>query len=208
MVLGYYCPFSRMSSPDPLDSPQPMTRWNYDHQRRHGLILCASLVQNPENLGGLCRLAEVFRLESLVLSRLAIARTPPFRKTAVSAHHWQPLAECDVELLPQWFECQRHQGYTIIALDADDQAAPITTVAFPEKAVLVLGRELTGIPDDVLVGCDRRVTIPQYGLVESLNVQQAGAIAIYEYLRQHTPVERMPPPIEQCPIESSTLEGD
>ncbi len=149
------------------------------------MILCASLVQNPENLGGLCRLAEVFRLESLVLSRLAIACVPSFRKTAVSAHHWQPLSECTTGLLPQWFEYQRHQGYTIIALDAEPQAELLAAMPFPEKTVLVLGRELTGIPGDVLAGCDRRVTIPQYGLVESLNVQQAGAIAIYEYLRQH-----------------------
>lgn len=181
-----------------------MTRWNYDRQHRYPLILCASLVQNPENLGGLCRLAEVFRLESLVLSRLAIAHTPPFRKTAVSAHHWQPLAECNAGLLPQWLDRQRHQGYTIIALDADDQASPITTVAFPEKTVLVLGRELTGIPEAVLVGCDRIVTIPQYGLVDSLNVQQAGAIAIYEYLRQHTPMKWL----DTSAIESSAIEGD
>jgi tRNA guanosine-2'-O-methyltransferase len=174
-----------MSSRVPSDDLQQPTRWNYADQRRHSLILCASLVQNPENLGGLCRLAEVFRLESLVLSRLAIAHAPSFRKTAVSAHHWQPLSECNTGSLPQWFEVQQHKEYTIVALDADPQAELLATMTFPEKTVLVLGRELTGIPNDVLARCDRRVTIPQYGLVESLNVQQAGAIAIYEYLRQH-----------------------
>ena len=52
------------------------------------------------------------------------------------------------------------------------------------KTLLLLGRELTGIPTDILALCDVALTIPQYGRVESLNVQTAGAIAIYEYNRQ------------------------
>ena len=50
---------------------------------------------------------------------------------------------------------------------------------------LLLGQELTGIPDSILALADQAVTIPQFGLVESLNVQTAAAVAVYEYLRQH-----------------------
>ena len=54
---------------------------------RSSLIVCASLVENPMNLGALCRTVEVFGLESLVLSRLVISQTREFIKLAVSAHH-------------------------------------------------------------------------------------------------------------------------
>ena len=49
--------------------------------------------------------------------------------------------------------------------------------------MLVLGRELSGLADGIEQGCDRTLTIPQYGMAEFLNVQTA-AIAIYEYMRQ------------------------
>ena len=36
----------------------------------------------------------------------------------------------------------------------------------------------------VAAACDRAVLIPQYGLVQSLNVQTAAALAIYTYIGQ------------------------
>jgi tRNA guanosine-2'-O-methyltransferase len=163
-----------------------ISRDRYTQQPRHPLIVCAALVHSPINLGGLCRTAEAFRLESLVMADLAIAETYPFRNLAASAHHWQPLIACTPEALPDWLSQQRQLGYGLIALDADPNALPITKFAFPQKTVLVLGQELTGIPAAILALCDRTLSIPQAGMVESLNVQTAGAIAIYEYIRQQS----------------------
>jgi len=49
--------------------------------------------------------------------------------------------------------------------------------------VLVLGAEREGLPEDVLARCAERVSIPQAGGGESLNVAMAGAIALYELAR-------------------------
>lgn len=164
---------------------RPASRHTYATLPRHSLILCASLVHNPANLGGLCRLAEVFRLECLMMSSLAIAQDAAFRKTAVSAHHWQPMIACTPHELPTRFDHYRQQNYQVIGLDSIQHTTPITSFAFPKQAILLLGQELTGLPTPIIEQCDQVVTIPQYGLVESLNVQHAGAIAIYEYLKQH-----------------------
>lgn len=56
--------------------------------------------------------------------------------------------------------------------------------SFSHWSVLVLGRELTGLADGIEQGCDRTLTIPQYGMAECLNIQTAAAIASYEYMRQ------------------------
>lgn len=151
---------------------------------RHSLIVCASLVQHPANLGSLCRTVEAFRLESLVLANEAIVQNNAFRNVAVSAHLWQPVASCAIEALPQWLDQQQQRGYEIIGLSVSQTAEPLPQVAFSERSVLVLGQELTGIPSEILQQCDRTVSIPQFGMVESLNVQTAAAIAIYEYVRQ------------------------
>jgi RNA methyltransferase, TrmH family len=49
-----------------------------------------------------------------------------------------------------------------------------------ERGTFVLGAEREGLPDDVLVRCDARVTIAVAENAESLNVAAAGAIALYE----------------------------
>lgn len=163
-------------------------RQTYAQLPRHSLMICATLVQNPANLGGLCRTCEAFRLEALVLPDLQVTETPAFRNLAASAHHWQPLIACPPSLLLTWLTQQRQQGYTLVALAADREAVPLMEFTFPRRSVLVLGRELTGIPPEVLFICQVNLTIPQFGLVESLNVQTAGAIGVYEYMRQHSPI--------------------
>ncbi|HEY9817989.1 MAG TPA: RNA methyltransferase [Candidatus Obscuribacterales bacterium] len=161
-----------------------LSRHTYPTAPRHPLMVCASLVGHPANLGALCRTVEAFRLQSLIVNNGAIAHTSAFRGLAASSHQWQPLQDCPVEHLPDWLRHQAQQGYTAIALDLDAQAQPLPDFSYPQRSILVLGKELTGIPQHVRRCCSQTVTIPQFGLVESLNVQTAAAIAIYEYVRQ------------------------
>ena len=105
-----------------------------------------------------------------------------FRKIAVSAQRWQRLNYCAPQQLLPWLAQQ--QSYTRIALTVSGRAMPLGDYTFAPKTLLVLGRELTGIPADVEARCDSSLRIPQYGQVDSLNVQTAAAIAIYEYNRQ------------------------
>jgi len=162
-----------------------INRDTYNQLSRHSLIICATLMQNSSNLGSLCRTAEAFRVQSLVLSDLAIAEGHTFRNPAASTHLWQPMQSCTVVQLPDWITQQQQAGYSVIALDANPNALPLPQFRFPLRSVLLLGQELTGIPNSILALADQAVTIPQFGLVESLNVQTAAAVAIYEYLRQH-----------------------
>lgn len=147
------------------------------------LIVCASLVENPMNLGGLCRTAEVLGVASLILPDLAIAQNWAFRKLSASAHYWQTLKECAPQGLPAWIARQKQQGYQVLALTPEGSRS-LTTHCFAEKTALVLGRELTGVPETILTLCNEAIAIPQFGQVNSLNVHSAAAIAIYEYIRQ------------------------
>jgi tRNA G18 (ribose-2'-O)-methylase SpoU len=162
-----------------------ISREQYSQLPRHSLIICAALLQNPANLGSLCRTAEAFRLESLVLPDLAVAESHGFRNPAASTHLWQPMQSCSLAQLPDWITQQQQAGYGVIALDANPKALALSQFRFPTRSVLLLGQELTGIPAPILALADQAITIPQFGLVESLNVQTAAAIATYEYMRQH-----------------------
>ena len=145
-----------------------------------GLIVCASLVEKVVNQASLCRTCEVLGVARLILPKPDDSWE--FRKVAASAQQWQSVDYCLPKHLPAWLSQQ--PGYTRVALTVSSQAQPLSNYSFAAKTILVLGRELTGIPREIGTLCDAAVTIPQYGQVESLNVQTAGAIAIYEYNQQ------------------------
>ena len=142
------------------------------------------------NLGALCRTAEVWRLQELVLPSLDVLAERDFRKVAVSADQWQPTSICPSDRLPEWIAQQQQQNTAVIALTRCPQAIALPTFTFPRQTALLLGRELTGIPESLIQQCDAIVEIPQWGHVDSMNVSTAAAIAAYEYLRQH-PLRRL-----------------
>ncbi len=56
---------------------------------------------------------------------------------------------------------------------------------FPPRACLLLGNEREGIPHDLLSLMDCCVEIPQCGVVRSLNVHVSGAIALWQFAKEH-----------------------
>jgi len=65
-----------------------------------------------------------------------------------------------------------------------DGEAP-DAIDFRGSVALVLGNEGKGIRRNVLEHCDRVVTIPMTGHVDSFNVAAAAAVLCYEVRRQH-----------------------
>lgn len=144
------------------------------------LTVCASLVEKSVNQAALCRTCEVLGVDRLVLANPTDSWE--FRKIAVSAQQWQQIEYCRPQNLLPWLSNQI--GYTRVALTVSNEIQSLTEYDFDPKTIVVLGRELTGIPADVAARCDVSLQIPQYGRVDSLNVQTAAAIAVYEYNRQ------------------------
>jgi 23S rRNA (guanosine2251-2'-O)-methyltransferase len=69
--------------------------------------------------------------------------------------------------------------------------------------VLVLGREGAGLHDLVKKTCDHLLRIPMAGAVSSLNVSVAGAIVMYEAMRQR----RQPPEPKAPPTKPKARRG-
>lgn len=98
-----------------------------------------------------------------------------------SYHLWQEL-----------FTELRAEGYRIYAVDNTEgfNPKPIYRTVMPEKSVFVYGEEGPGIPEEILANCDEMIYIPQQGVTpRSVNVAVAAGIVMYEYMRQHAPVE-------------------
>jgi tRNA (cytidine/uridine-2'-O-)-methyltransferase len=63
-------------------------------------------------------------------------------------------------------------------------ALPYTSISFRSDDILLLGRESSGVPEDVHNSADVRLTIPMQPGVRSLNVAIACAMVTGEALRQ------------------------
>ena len=88
----------------------------------------------------------------------------------------------------------RHSSWAqfIIARDPESRLILMTTAGtvplhrfdFAATDTILLGRESAGVPQAVHETADARIVIPLRSGARSLNVAQAGAIALFEALRQ------------------------
>ncbi|XP_062938788.1 probable methyltransferase TARBP1 isoform X2 [Cynocephalus volans] len=148
------------------------------------LIVVASLINKPTNLGGLCRTCEVFGASVLVLGNLQCVSDKQFQHLSVSAEQWLPLVEVKPSQLIDYLQQKKAEGYTIIGVEQTTKSVDLIQYHFPEKSLLLLGNEREGIPANLIQQLDVCVEIPQQGIVRSLNVHVSGALLIWEYTRQ------------------------
>lgn len=71
-----------------------------------------------------------------------------------------------------------------VATVPDQTAEPLTRFTFRPDDLIVFGSEGPGIQPELLALCDERVTIPQRGETQSLNLGVAVGITLFEFLRQ------------------------
>ena len=75
-------------------------------------------------------------------------------------------------------------GIVFYGLDANEAAQSYTSVNFTVPAGLVVGSEGDGLSRLVRETCDGIVRLPLGGKVQSLNAAVAGAVALFEVVRQ------------------------
>ncbi|KAK7902159.1 hypothetical protein WMY93_018928 [Mugilogobius chulae] len=154
--------------------------------KTHGaLLVVASLIDKPTNLGGLCRTCEIFGAGALVLDSLCHVKDKQFQSLSVTSERWLPLLEVKPVELTDFLQLKKNEGYCIVGVEQTANSHSLENYHFPEKTLLLLGNEREGIPANLLQMLDVCVEIPQQGVIRSLNVHVSAALLIWEYTRQH-----------------------
>jgi 23S rRNA (guanosine2251-2'-O)-methyltransferase len=149
-----------------------------------GLLLALDQVQDPRNLGAVCRSAEAAGAAGVVIpSRRAAAVTAAACKASAGAV--EHLAVARVPNLADWLRVAKDAGAWVYGAEAG-APTPYTSADLTGKVVLVLGSEGGGLRRRVAGSCDLLVSIPIRGRVESLNVSAAAAVLAFEAARQRT----------------------
>ncbi|KAJ0047909.1 hypothetical protein Pint_15756 [Pistacia integerrima] len=132
-----------------------------------------------------CCSSQVFKASGLAIADANILRDKQFQLISVTAEKWVPIIEVPVNSVKLFLERKKREGFSILGLEQTANSIPLDHYNFPKMTVLVLGREKEGIPVDIIHMLDACIEIPQLGVVRSLNVHVSGAIALWEYTRQH-----------------------
>ena len=149
-----------------------------------GLVVALDQIQDPHNLGAVCRAAEVAGAAGVVIpERRAAAVTAAACKASAGAVEHLPVAR--VRNLADWLGSAKEQGAWIHGAEADAER-PYTEVEWTGRAVLVLGSEGKGLRQRVAKACDELVSIPIAGRIGSLNVSVAAAVILFEARRQRS----------------------
>jgi len=146
------------------------------------LILILDRVTDIRNFGAICRTAECAGFHAvLVPARGAAEVNADAVKSSAGAVFRMNL--CRSNNLKLTLQFLKDSGIRVIGVTekADDL---IYTESYAGPLALMLGSEEDGISPEYLKLCDAKVKIPMPGETQSLNVAAAGAIVMFEAVRQ------------------------
>lgn len=166
--------------------PAPCAAETWLDSRR---LLALEGVGNPDNVGGLFRVAAAFGVEAVLLS--PTAGDPLYRKairTSMGATLRRPHARLDG--WPTALDRFRERGFKVMALTPDSGATPLSRFTRElhcwQRVIVLVGAEGPGLEERTLARADARVCIPMDAAIDSLNVVVAAGIAL-ERLRSREP---------------------
>lgn len=164
--------------------PYPYADPNALLRRERALLVALDQVQDPRNLGAVCRSAEFAGAAGVViLERRSAEVTAVTCKASAGAVEHLDIAR--VRNLADWLAEAKAANFWIWGADANGSQAP-WEADLSGPTILVLGGEGKGIRPRVASACDGLVALPQSGKVDSLNVSAAAAALLFEATRQRS----------------------
>lgn len=144
-------------------------------------VLVLDDIQDPGNVGSLLRSAAAAGIQEVLTSKTtAFCWSPKVLRAAQGAHFALNIVEG--ANLVDWLGDYRGRSLAMVASGAD--SIPLYSSAMRGPVAILLGNEGAGLSPRVLALATQRVTIPMPGTMESLNVAAAGAVVLFELVRQ------------------------
>jgi 23S rRNA (guanosine2251-2'-O)-methyltransferase len=146
----------------------------------HGILVVLDSVTDPHNVGAVFRSAAAFGVRAIVMQD---RKAPPLfgavAKASVGAS--ETVRHVRVTNIADTLIGFREAGRFVIGLDGEAPATLPDAIAqhAGPGLVIVMGAEDKGLRPRIAENCDLLVSIPTSGAIESLNISNAAAIALY-----------------------------
>jgi 23S rRNA (guanosine2251-2'-O)-methyltransferase len=169
---------------------EPLTNLTIDDlcklEKTNLIVVALDRANDPHNIGAILRSAAAFGVTAVILpDRHAPDTTGTLAKSASGALEHVPLIR--VANLVQALNRLKEHNYWVAGLTADAPQT-IAEAKLTGRIVLTVGAEGAGMRRLSAETCDFLVRIPMSGVMESLNMSNAAAIALYE-LRRNRPAD-------------------
>lgn len=146
------------------------------------LLVILDQVNDPQNVGAILRSAAAFGANAVIMPRdNSVSESGALAKAASGALEIVPIAK--VTNLASAIKHFKHNGFWIIGLDGEAKT-DLSKAPKYEKTAIVLGAEGKGLRRLTSENCDLLVRLPISDKVESLNVSNATAVALYHLTRK------------------------
>jgi len=142
-------------------------------------VLIPDQIRDPGNLGTLLRSAAAAGAQAVFLPPETVdVYSPKVVRAGMGAHF--RLALCSLE----WGQIRSYtRGLSVFLADAGGQTS-VWDADFKSALALILGGEADGASESARKLADHVVNIPMPGKIESLNAAVAGAVMMFEIVRQ------------------------
>lgn len=145
------------------------------------LLVGVAGIQDPGNLGTIIRSAEAFGARAVLLGEKTVSH---FNSKAVRGSAGSLFREPLIRVkLGESIPLLKQNGVRVLATSSH-KGKPLHEANFTGAAMIVVGNEGAGVPQEILSLADELVTIPHSPRVESLNAGIAASILLYEAARQ------------------------
>lgn len=146
------------------------------------LVIVLDEIQDVQNLGAVCRVAEAAGVAGVVIpQRRAAEVTPAACKASAGAVEHLDIAR--VRNVADWLTQAKDAGAWVYGAAAGSASVSYTDPDYRGRVALVLGSEGKGLRPRVAGVCDQLIALPQRGRLESLNVATAAAALVYGILQ-------------------------
>lgn len=159
-------------------------RWTPLENIRPGDELCWIALhapQDPGNLGTILRTGDAVGAAGVILLDDHVDPHDP-GATRASMGAIFSLRVCRART-PDFVGWLGRSGFTLVGT-SDAAPQDYQAVAYRPPLVLLMGSERQGLPGDLLVACDHRVSLPMVGRGDSLNLAVATGVMLYEMFSQ------------------------
>ncbi len=150
--------------------------------RQFSLRVVIENVHDPHNVSAIFRTCDAVGVPKVSLI-YTVEEFPKISKvTSASAKKWIETEKFNS--VTEGVDSLHTEGFKVLASAVDKNARNLYDLDLTGKIALVFANEHRGISEEMKKKADELFYIPMYGMIQSLNVSVAAAVALYESQRQ------------------------
>lgn len=152
------------------------------NNRQLDLTLVFENIHDPHNVSAILRTCDAVGIQNVNL----LYTDEPFpklgKKSSASAKKWIDTNRFkDTSSLKKYL---KSKNMNIYGTYLNKKSISVYDIEWTQPSAIILGNEQRGVSEECLDICDQIVSIPMFGMIESLNVSVAAAVVLYEATRQ------------------------